>query len=71
MADRLPRRYSGLSMETINWIVAGVGDIARKRVIPAILAERRSSLYGLVTRDPAKAEAYPGVGAWATIEEAL
>ena len=41
-----------------------VGDIARKRVIPAILAEPRSSLYGLVTRDVTKAEAYPGVAAW-------
>jgi 1,5-anhydro-D-fructose reductase (1,5-anhydro-D-mannitol-forming) len=46
-----------------------VGDIARKRVIPAILAE--SGLYGLVTRDLSKAEAYPGAQAWNTLDDAL
>ncbi len=55
----------------IHWIVAGVGDIARKRVIPAILAEPVSELYGLVTRDASKAEAYPGARAWRTMEDAL
>ena len=35
----------------LNWIVAGIGDIATRRVIPAILAEPRSRLHGLVTRD--------------------
>jgi len=54
----------------LNWIVIGIGDITRKRVIPAIQAEPRSQLYGLVTRDPAKAAAY-GVRAWATLDEAL
>jgi 1,5-anhydro-D-fructose reductase (1,5-anhydro-D-mannitol-forming) len=54
----------------LNWIVIGIGDITRKRVIPAIQAEPRSQLYGLVTRDPAKAAEY-GVRAWATLEEAL
>jgi predicted dehydrogenase len=58
-------------MNTINWVVAGIGDIARKRVIPAIQAEPRSSLYGFVTRTPAKAAAYPGARAWASIEEAV
>ncbi len=58
-------------MANMNWIVAGIGDIARRRVIPAILAERRSTLYGFITRDPVKAEAYPGTRAWPTIEEAL
>jgi predicted dehydrogenase len=58
-------------MSTINWVVAGVGDIARRRVIPAIQAERRSTLYGLVTRDAAKAEEYPGTKTWATVEEAV
>ena len=38
-----------------NWIVIGIGDITIRRVIPAIEAEPRSRLYGLVTRDPAKA----------------
>ena len=58
-------------MENINWVVAGVGDIARRRVIPAIQAERRSTLYGLVTRDAAKAGEYPGAKTWATVEEAI
>ena len=53
-----------------NWIVIGVGDIARRRVIPAIQAERRSRLYGLVTRDPAKAAPY-NTRAFATLDEAL
>jgi 1,5-anhydro-D-fructose reductase (1,5-anhydro-D-mannitol-forming) len=43
----------------VKWIVVGVGDIARKRVIPAILAEPDSELYGLVTRDARKTEDYP------------
>jgi len=55
----------------VNWLVIGIGDITRKRVIPAILAEPRSSLYGVVTRDAKKAEAYTGVLAWPTLEDAL
>jgi 1,5-anhydro-D-fructose reductase (1,5-anhydro-D-mannitol-forming) len=58
-------------MEKLNWVVAGVGDIARKRVLPAILAEPRSALYGLVTRSPAKADEFPGVRAWPTVEEVV
>jgi predicted dehydrogenase len=54
----------------LNWIVIGIGDIATRRVIPAIQAEPRSRLYGLVTRDPAKASTY-GVQAWGTLDEAL
>jgi len=54
----------------LNWIVIGIGDIATRRVIPAIQAESRSRLYGLVTRDPAKAAPY-GVTVWKTLEEAL
>jgi len=54
----------------LNWIVIGIGDIAIRRVIPAIQAEPRSRLYGLVTRDPAKAARY-GVRVWATLDEAL
>ena len=39
-------------------MVAGIGDIARKRVIPAILAQPRSTLAAVViARDPRKAEA--------------
>jgi 1,5-anhydro-D-fructose reductase (1,5-anhydro-D-mannitol-forming) len=54
----------------LNWIVIGVGDITRKRVIPAIQAERRSRLYGIVTRDPAKASPYD-TRVWTSLEEAL
>ena len=54
----------------LNWLLAGIGDIAKRRVIPAILAEPRSRLVGLVTRDPAKAEPY-GVRAWRSLDEAL
>ncbi len=55
----------------LKWVVVGVGDIARRRVIPAILSEPGSELYGVVTRDARKAEAYPGARAWRTIEDAL
>ena len=54
----------------LNWLVVGVGDITGKRVIPAIQAEPRSRLYGIVTRDPAKALPY-GVRVWTSLEEAL
>jgi len=56
---------------SINWLVVGIGDITRKRVIPAIQATPRSVLRGLVTRDLHKAEAYPGVRAWSTVHDAL
>jgi 1,5-anhydro-D-fructose reductase (1,5-anhydro-D-mannitol-forming) len=54
----------------INWIVVGIGDITTKRVIPAIQAEPRSQLYGVVTRDPAKAAPY-NVRVWPSLGEAL
>jgi len=54
----------------LNWIVIGIGDISIRRVIPAIQAEPRSRLHGLVTRDPAKAAPY-NTRAWATLDEAL
>jgi predicted dehydrogenase len=54
----------------LNWLVVGVGDITTKRVIPAILAEPRSKLAGIVTRDARKAEAY-GVSALSDLEEGL
>jgi 1,5-anhydro-D-fructose reductase (1,5-anhydro-D-mannitol-forming) len=54
----------------LNWIVIGIGDIATRRVIPAIQAEPRSCLYGLVTRDPAKAAPY-GVRVWETLDRVL
>jgi 1,5-anhydro-D-fructose reductase (1,5-anhydro-D-mannitol-forming) len=58
-------------MNKVRWVLAGIGDIARKRVIAAIQAEPRSELYGFVTRDPAKARAFHDARAWATIEEAV
>jgi 1,5-anhydro-D-fructose reductase (1,5-anhydro-D-mannitol-forming) len=54
----------------LNWIVIGIGDITIRRVIPAIQAEPRSTLHGVVTRDPAKAAGY-GVRTWRTLDEAL
>ncbi len=54
----------------LNWIVIGIGDITIRRVIPAIQAEPRSHLYGLVTRDPAKAAPYK-VQSWPTLDQAL
>jgi 1,5-anhydro-D-fructose reductase (1,5-anhydro-D-mannitol-forming) len=55
----------------LNWLVIGIGDITRKRVIPAILAEPRSHLYALLTRDPRKADAYPGTLAFTDLGTAL
>jgi len=55
----------------IHWLVIGIGDIARRRVIPAILQESRSRLQAILTRDPEKAAAYPGVQVFTSIEDAL
>jgi 1,5-anhydro-D-fructose reductase (1,5-anhydro-D-mannitol-forming) len=55
----------------LNWLVIGIGDITRKRVLPAILAEPRSRLYALLTRDPHKAEAYAGATVYTDLGEAL
>jgi 1,5-anhydro-D-fructose reductase (1,5-anhydro-D-mannitol-forming) len=60
-----------LGRMSVNWLVVGIGDITSRRVIPAIQAESRSVLRGVVTRDAKKAEVYPGVKAWASLEEAL
>jgi len=54
----------------LDWLVVGVGDISTKRVLPGILAEPRSRLAGIVTRDAAKAEPYQ-VPTWSTLEAAL
>jgi len=54
----------------LNWLVIGIGDIATRRVIPAIQAESRSRLYGLVTRNPQKAAPY-GARVWTSLDEAL
>ena len=54
----------------MNWIVVGIGDISTKRAIPAILEEERSHLYGVVTRDPAKAARYQ-TRVWTSLDEAV
>jgi predicted dehydrogenase len=54
----------------LNWLVVGIGDITTKRVIPAIQAEPRSRLHGLVTRDAAKATPFRAK-AWTSIDEGL
>lgn len=54
----------------LNWVVVGIGDIATRRVIPAIQAEPRSRLYGVVTHDAAKGARYGGK-VWADLEDAL
>lgn len=54
----------------LNWIVIGVGDITIRRVIPAVQAEPRCNLYGLVTSDAAKAAPY-NTRTWPTLDEAL
>jgi 1,5-anhydro-D-fructose reductase (1,5-anhydro-D-mannitol-forming) len=54
----------------LNWIVVGIGDISTRRVIPAIQTEPRSHLYGLVTRDPAKAAPFK-TRIWLSLHDAL
>jgi len=54
----------------VRWLVIGIGDITSRRVLPAILAEPRSVLAGIVTRDPAKAAPY-GAPAWTDLARAL
>lgn len=63
-----------MSRGPVNWALVGVGDIAIKRVAPAILAQRNSRLLACVTRDAAKLDrlpAGPPVKAYATLEQAL
>jgi predicted dehydrogenase len=54
----------------LKWLVIGIGDITSKRVIPALLAEERSELWGIVARDPKKAAPF-GVRAFTSLEAAL
>jgi hypothetical protein len=54
----------------LRWLVIGIGDITTKRVIPALLEEKRSELWGIVTRDPGKAAPY-GVRAFTDLDAAL
>ena len=41
-----------------RWLVAGIGDIAVKRVLPALRDEPRSEIYSVVTRSPEKGRAW-------------
>src|SRR5947209_3950490 len=54
----------------LNWLVVGIGDISTRRVIPAILAEPRSALYGVVSRDKARGQGFAD-HVWNNVEEAL
>jgi predicted dehydrogenase len=55
---------------SVRWLVIGIGDISTKRVIPAIVAEPRSVLAGVVTRSPEKGAAY-ATQVWPTLDAAL
>ena len=55
----------------IRWLVIGIGDITRRRVIPAILGSPRSHLQALVTRNPSKAQNYPTARAYTSLDQAL
>jgi predicted dehydrogenase len=55
----------------VNWLVVGIGDITRKRVIPAIQDEPRSVFHSVLTREPGKAAAYPGVRVYTSVETAF
>jgi 1,5-anhydro-D-fructose reductase (1,5-anhydro-D-mannitol-forming) len=54
-----------------NWLVIGIGDISRRRVIPAILDEPHSSLHALLTRNPEKAKDYTGARVYTDLDQAL
>lgn len=54
----------------VNWLVVGIGDITTKRVIPAIVEEPRSKLYGVVSRDRAKGQRYT-TKVWTDLGDAL
>jgi 1,5-anhydro-D-fructose reductase (1,5-anhydro-D-mannitol-forming) len=55
----------------MNWLVIGIGDISRKRVIPAILSEPRSTLHSILTRDPMKAREFADAHIYTNLEDAL
>jgi predicted dehydrogenase len=55
----------------LRWLVVGIGDLSRKRAIPAILQEPRSRLHAVLTRDLKKAKGYPGVRVYTSLDEAL
>lgn len=54
----------------VRWVVVGIGDISTRRVLPAIHAEPRSTLYGVVSRDPEKGRAH-AARVWTSLDQAL
>lgn len=48
-----------MSERRVRWALVGLGDVALKRVAPAIAAQPDSELYACVTRDPSKAKRLP------------
>src|SRR5436190_1462517 len=54
----------------LNWLVVGIGDITTRRVIPAIHAEARSTLYGVVSRDLSKGQGF-SERVWTNLTDAL
>ncbi len=54
----------------LNWMVIGIGDITTRRVIPAIHAEERSRLYGVVSRDQSKGKQVAD-RVWTDLDSAL
>jgi len=60
-----------MASSPIRWLVIGIGDITTKRVFPAIREDPRSDFYGVVTRSPEKAAAFPGTRVWTDLAEAL
>jgi predicted dehydrogenase len=57
-------------LNMLNWLVVGIGDITTRRVIPAIRAEPRSRLYGVISRDPVKGARH-AERVWNDLGEAL
>src|SRR5882757_2874400 len=70
MSSPRGRSEGMLERMSVNWLVVGIGDITTRRVIPAIQAEPRSSLYGVVSRDRAKGARYSD-RVWTDLSEAL
>lgn len=61
---------AGRSRSVVHWLVVGMGDVALRRVLPALQREPRSVIHGVVSRDPAKgAKHAPRV--WTDLQDAL
>lgn len=55
---------------TVNWLVVGLGDVAFRNVLPAIQADPRSVIYGVVSRDSAKRVEHAPRG-WDNLHDAV